>query len=147
MNGLQIHMNGLQILLIALAGVFFLLLPISRGAAWKYARITALLIVATLMLMPFAWLICAAFKSTDALNEFTFLPPPSKFNTTNLNLDNFRALLKPQPTLSGPVTFWRYVTNSLFLSSTMTVVSLFFSSLGGYALAKYRFRGRNFFMI
>ena len=29
----------------------------------------------------------------------------------------------------------------------MTVVSLFFSSLGGFALAKYRFRGRNLLMV
>ena len=68
-------------------------------------------------------------------------------STKTLNLDNFRALIAERPTLQGPVGFWRYVINSLFLASTLTFVSLFFSSLGGYALAKYRFRGRNFLMV
>jgi ABC-type glycerol-3-phosphate transport system permease component len=40
------------------------------------------------------------------------------------------------------VSFWRYVLNSLFLAGAGTFISLVFSSMGGYALAKYRFRGR-----
>ena len=140
-------MNSLHLFLIILAAIFVALFPFSRGAALKYARLAILLLVATVMLMPFAWLICSAFKNTDAMNRYSFLPPPSQISSTTLNFDNFRSLLKEQPTLSGPVSFWRYVTNSLFLASTMTVVSLFFSSLSGYALAKYRFRGRSAIMV
>jgi multiple sugar transport system permease protein len=140
-------MNPLQLFLLALLAIFLILLAFSRESATKFARVTILLLVATVMLMPFAWLICAAFKSTGALNQYSFLPPPSQISSSTINLDNFRTLLKPQPTLNGPVTFWRYLTNSLFLASTMTIVSLFFSSLGGFALAKYKFRGRNFFMV
>ena len=44
--------------------------------------------------------------------------------------------------MQGPVSFWRYVGNSLFLASSLTFISLVLSSMGGYALAKYRFRGR-----
>ena len=40
------------------------------------------------------------------------------------------------------VPFTRYVLNSLFVASTVVLVQLFFSSLGGFALAKYRFRGK-----
>ena len=140
-------MNSLHLFLLLLAAVFVVLLPLSRYTAFKFARFAVLLLVATVMLMPFAWLICSAFKNTDAMNRYTFLPPPSQISSETLNFDNFRSLFKPQPTLNGPVTFTRYVTNSLFLASTMTVVSLFFSSLGGYALAKYRFRGRNAIMV
>ncbi len=140
-------MNSLHLFLLLLAAIFITLLPFSPKAAVKYARFAVLLLVATVMLMPFAWLICSAFKNVDAMNRYSFLPPPSQISSTTLNFDNFRTLLKEQPTLDGSVSFWRYVTNSLFLASTMTVVSLFFSSLGGYALAKYRFRGRNMVMI
>ncbi|HEX4053775.1 MAG TPA: carbohydrate ABC transporter permease [Tepidisphaeraceae bacterium] len=140
-------MNSLQIFLIILAAIFLILIPLSRSFAVKYARRTVLLLVAALMLMPFIWLICAAFKSTDAMSQYSFLPPPSQISAKTVNLGNFRSLLAPQPTIQGPVTFWRYVTNSLFLASAITVISLFFCSLGGYALAKYRFAGRNVIMI
>jgi multiple sugar transport system permease protein len=33
--------------------------------------------------------------------------------------------------------------NSLFLSVTVTFISLFFNSMAGYAFAKYRFKGKN----
>src|ERR1700722_20122855 len=112
-------MNFLQISLLILAAIFFLLLPISRKAAIRYARVTILFLVATLMLMPFAWLICAAFTDKSVLNEFTFLPPISQISAKTINLTNFRELLAPQPTAQGPVIFWRYVINSLFLASTM----------------------------
>jgi multiple sugar transport system permease protein len=140
-------MNFLQIGLLILAAIFLLLLPLSRKAAIRYARLTILFLVGTLMLLPFVWLICAAFKDKAILNEYSFLPPISQISAKTINLNSFRELLSPQPTAQGPVIFWRYVINSLFLASTMTVVSLFFSSLGGFALSKYRFRGRNVVMI
>lgn len=140
-------MNSLQIFLLILAAIFVILIPLSRKFAVKYARFTVLLLVAALMLTPFVWLMCAAFKSTDAMSQYSFLPPPPEISAKTMNLGNFRSLLAPQPTVQGPVTFWRYVTNSLFLASAVTVISLFFSSLGGYALAKYRFAGRNVIMI
>src|SRR5579872_4937673 len=103
-------MNSLQMFLLLLAAIFLILVPISRGAAIKFGRFAILIVVATVMLMPFAWLICSAFKNVDAMNRYSFLPPPSEISTKTINLDNFRTLLKPQPTLNGPVTFWRYVT-------------------------------------
>jgi ABC-type glycerol-3-phosphate transport system permease component len=140
-------MNSLQIFLLALAVIFVLILLFSRTIAWKYGRFVLLLFVGTVMLMPFVWLICSAFKSTDAMSQWTFLPPISRISSKTINLGNFHTLLAPEATVQGPVTFWRYLVNSLFLASTMTIVSLFFCSLAGYALAKHRFPGRNLFMI
>jgi multiple sugar transport system permease protein len=140
-------MNGLQIFLLAVAGIFVVLFLVSRNAAWKYARLAVLFLVATVMLMPFAWLICSAFKDTNVMNEYTFLPPPSQISSQTVNLSNFHELFKPTLTLTGPVSFWRYVVNSLFYASALTFIALFFSSLGGFALSKYRFRGRNALMI
>jgi ABC-type glycerol-3-phosphate transport system permease component len=134
--------NGLHALLLALAAIFLLLLLKSREWASAYARITVLALAGTVMLMPFVWLICAAFKDKDVLNEYVFLPPPAKISSKTINLDNFRELFKPHDTTQGPVSFWRYIGNSLFLASAGTSLTLLFSSMGGYALAKYRFRGR-----
>jgi ABC-type glycerol-3-phosphate transport system permease component len=135
-------MNALHVLLLVLVAIFVALLFISHRAAWTYARITTLLIVGTIMLMPFVWLICAAFKDKDVLQEYTFLPPPAKISSKTINLDNFRTLFATKQTVQGPTTFWRYIGNSIFLASAGTFLSLVFSSMGGYALAKYRFFGR-----
>jgi ABC-type glycerol-3-phosphate transport system permease component len=135
-------MNALQWTIIALLAGFLALLPLSRKFAWRYARVALLTCVATVILLPFAWLICATFKDKSVLNEYTFLPPPSKISSETINLDNLRTLFAEQQTVQGPVRFWRYIFNSLFLASVGTFLSLVFSSMGGYALAKYRFRGQ-----
>ncbi len=50
--------------------------------------------------------------------------------------DNYRNALKAQP-------FYRFFLNTLFVSITVTVVSLFFASLAAYAFAFFRFPGQN----
>src|SRR5262249_41129383 len=69
-----------------------------------------------------------------------------EWSSRTINLENFRVLFQPRATTQGPVSFWRYVLNSVFLASATTTITLFFSSLAGDALAKYRFRGRDVIM-
>lgn len=150
-------MNNLQILMLGLVLVFFVLLPIRPRWAWHYARYAVLTLAAMLVLMPFLWLLAASLKHPDYLNEYVFFPPMhtwfSEWTRTNadgttevmkptLSLLNFQVLFAPRRTLEGDVVFTRHILNSVFLASAGTIISLFFSSLGGYALAKYRFRGR-----
>ncbi len=134
-------MNGVRWLLLILVIVFFVILPLSRKAAWKYARVASLVVIGTVMFIPFAWLVCAAFKDPNVLNDYTFLPPPSKISSQTVNVENFRTLFTDTETVQGPVSFWRYVENSIFLAAGGTFISMVFSSLGGYALAKFKFRG------
>ncbi|NIV15320.1 MAG: ABC transporter permease subunit, partial [Aliifodinibius sp.] len=66
-----------------------------------------------------------------------------------------RANVYPPRFLPDEITFMQYedllsrlnITrnffNSLFLSITVTLISLFFNSMAGYAFAKYRFKGKN----
>ncbi len=135
-------MNALQALLLMLGAIFIVLLVVWRRAAWVYSRFTVLVLVGTIMLAPFAWLVCAAFKDKSVLNEYSFLPPIERISVDTINLDNFRTLFTDKQTAQGPVNFWRYIVNSLFLASAGTFLTLVFSSMGGFALAKYRFRGR-----
>src|SRR5262249_20682120 len=120
--------------------IFVVLLALSTRLAKAYARFSVLAIVGTIMLIPFAWLICSSFKPQPF--ESTFLPPPSEISTKNVNLSNFHTLFSERETVQGPVHFWQYIVNSMFLASTVTILSMIFSSMGGYALAKYRFRAR-----
>jgi ABC-type glycerol-3-phosphate transport system permease component len=138
----MIQMNSVRwTLLIALA-IFLLLLPLSRKTAFTYARLALLLLATFIMLVPFAWLICAAFKDVTVLNEFMFLPPLHEISSKTVNFGNFHELFTDRETAQGPVSFWQYLLNSIFLSSSITFLAMLFSSMGGYALAKYRFRGR-----
>jgi len=93
--------------------------------------------LAAIVLTPFAWLICAGVKRGDDLFTYAFLPWDSLHRLT---LGNFKALFTQQP-------YARWLLNSLFLASTQTVLVVALSSLAGFALAKYRFRGRRFLML
>ncbi len=187
------RLSGLQLLIIALLGGLVALLPLSVKWATTYGRVTVLVIVATIMMLPFAWLVTATVKDKKVLNEYTFLPPPttwgneyvqkgsdflplSEFDDARveelraadavaeaqaeesqkigavsdvpdvifhfLNLNNYKKLFAERETVQGTVSFWRYVVNSVFLASATTIISLVFCSMGGYALAKYQFRGQ-----
>ena len=83
-------------------------------------------------LVPFLWLGCAAFKRQQDVFGVAFLPWG---RLGDLTLDNFRVLFTREP-------FARWLVNSLFLSSLQTALVVTLSSLGGFALAKYRFAGR-----
>jgi len=84
------------------------------------------------MLVPLFWLGCAAFKDQDMFSVLFWSPHPT--------VRNLQKLLQLQP------TFLRYLLNSFFLAATVAMTQLFFSALAGFALAKYRFRGRTLLM-
>jgi ABC-type glycerol-3-phosphate transport system permease component len=92
-----------------------------------------LMALAVLWLLPFVWMLCASVKPQAEFFRSTFLPWG---NLGALTLDHFRALLGDRP-------FLTWLLNSLFLASAQTVVVVLLSSLGGFALAVYRFRGRS----
>ncbi len=138
-------MTSLQACLLAAVGVGVLLaLGGPRGRRWSglYARYALLGLAAGLTLTPFAWLLCAAIKSPEALLQTPFLPALADW-PRDLTLANFATLFKPQP---GYPPFWRYLLNSLFLASVGTLLQVVLCSAAGWALAKYRFRGRGALM-
>ncbi len=106
------------------------------SAKWVLLHVI-LVLGAVLALVPFAWLICATLKSGEDLFTYTLLPWQ---DLSRLTTGNFRALFQKQP-------FGIWMLNSLFLASTQTVVVVALSSLGGFALAKYQFRGKKPLML
>ena len=142
-------LNTSHWILFGLAAFYFVLRyahPKGRTVAPAYARFTLLAMAAFLILSPFIWLVCAAFKDKDVLMQYSFLPPISEWSRETLNLDNFKTLFAGESAVEGVVYFWEYVLNSLFLATAGTLISLFFSSLGGYALAKFDFLGRKYLL-
>ena len=100
---------------------------------------TLLAIFALITLMPFFYLLCSAFKTKEAFFSSHFLPRGSGFlgiDWGGLTLDHFRVLFT-DPSLR----FGRSVLNSVFLASVSSIFATLFSAMGGYALAKFSFRG------
>jgi multiple sugar transport system permease protein len=87
-----------------------------------------LVFAAALAMTPFVWLIAATVKTSDDLFVYTFFAP--------------RATIQSFVDLFTTVPFGRYIANSVFITCTTVVVQLFLSSLAGFALAKYQFKGK-----
>jgi ABC-type glycerol-3-phosphate transport system permease component len=96
-----------------------------------------LLVGAAIALVPTLWLIAATTKNVADMWFYVFFPPLS-----HLTLSNYHDLF----TTMKPA-FAQFVVNSLFVASATVVIQLFLSSLAGYALAKYQFKGKNVIMI
>jgi ABC-type glycerol-3-phosphate transport system permease component len=97
-----------------------------------------LVVYAVLTLIPFLWMITAALKTKADFFSSVFLPRGDGFlgfAWDHVTLDNFRALL-----LELPVG--RAVVNSFFLASVISLTATLLCSMGGYALSKFEFRGR-----
>lgn len=96
----------------------------------------AIFALAMISLTPFFWLICATFKTSEDFFAYAFLPwsHPERWTFSNYVL-----LFEKNP-------FTTWLCNSFFLASTYTVIVVALSSLGGFALAKYRFPGKKLVM-
>ena len=91
-----------------------------------------LLIGSIYCLVPVAWVLVASTKSSGELfSTFTFAPG------TGL-LDNLRDLFT-----YGNGLYLRWTANSVLYAVAGSAASTLISTLAGYALAKYEFRGRN----
>ena len=92
-----------------------------------------LLLCAFITLTPLVWLVAATTKNQDEMFHYTFFAP-------HITLGNYHDLFTLVP-------FGRYFINSAFVACTSVLVQLFFSSLGGFALAKYNFKGKKPIMV
>jgi ABC-type glycerol-3-phosphate transport system permease component len=93
----------------------------------------ALALATAAAITPVLWLVAATTKGPDDLFHYTFFAP-------RLTADSYRRLFTTFP-------FLRCLMNSLFITGTTVIVQLFFSSLAGFALAKYEFRGKKQVML
>lgn len=87
-------------------------------------------VAAIIVIFPFIWMLCTAFKPPS---EALSLPPtilPKHFT-----VESFTRLLRKE-------MFIRFFMNSVIISSVATFVAVFTSALGGYVFAKFQFKGR-----
>ena len=91
-----------------------------------------LLLGAVYCLLPVAWVLIASTKNnTQLFNTFTFAPNGSLWS-------NVRALSS-----YADGVFWHWILNTAIYAGGGAALSTVVSAMAGWALAKYRFRGRS----
>lgn len=103
----------------------------------RLALHTMLIVLTVIIMFPIAWILFASLKNQADLFDSILMP---RAGIDALTFENYRALIEKRP-------FFRWVLNSIFIASTQTVLTVFLATLGGFALAKYRFVGRRIIMV
>ncbi|MGR4000326.1 MAG: carbohydrate ABC transporter permease [Alphaproteobacteria bacterium] len=88
----------------------------------------------TIICTPGLWVILNSFRPTV---EILAKPPVW---TPSFTLDHYRAMFAGAG--EGGVPVFRYFRNSLIVSLTSTLIAILIGMSGGYAFARYRFKGK-----
>jgi ABC-type glycerol-3-phosphate transport system permease component len=106
--------------------------PIFRADNAYMVMTYAVLIVAALIaIVPFLYVISTSLKETRSLFQY-----PPQWIPENPTSINYRKLIDEHPYL-------RWLFNSFFVASVVTVIKVVIDSMAGYAFAKMRFAGRD----
>ena len=109
--------------------------PSRSAAAWSYCLAVP---AAVFVLVPFAWLICAALKTNEDFFTSPFLPRGDGLlgiAWDRITLDNFRHLL-------AQTGIARALLMSAFVSSVSATLATLICAMAGYALARLDFLGK-----
>lgn len=104
-----------------------------KGVWTRVAFYSVLSIVSLVMIVPFLWMINTSFKDSTNIFTFQFIPDPFRWQ-------NYLDVLEKTP-------FHLFYFNSIYIAVLVTVGTIFFGSLAGYAFAKLSFRGSSFLFL
>ena len=94
---------------------------------------TLLFLGGVVMVLPFVFMVSTSLKFNNEIYELSLVPREP-------TLENYIFLFQE-------TKFVRWFLNSLFIATATTVSVLFFDSLVGYTLCKFKFRGRTIVFI
>ena len=98
---------------------------------YRVISIALLVILALMMLFPLYWIVTGSVKDARTINSRTPVLFP-----TNPTMDNYTKLF------SRPA--WTWMFNTVFVCGVAMLLTCLCGAMGGYALAKKKFTGRNF---
>lgn len=107
-----------------------------RKAIWYAVKVVLLLALLAIMMIPICWNIAMSFDE-DVL---TTIPNPPHLWPQTPSLRNYKYAFEVVPMM-------RYFANTAFLTIVNTVISVFFALCCGYAFAKGKFVGKNFWFM
>ncbi|MCL4561984.1 MAG: carbohydrate ABC transporter permease [Chloroflexi bacterium] len=95
--------------------------------------LTLLIIIVTILVFPFIWMLSTAFKGPEEV--FTQIPRWIPLKPTLMNFN----------TILFNTSFPRYFLNSVVVGMVTMVIALAVTIFAGYALSRYNFRGKTAF--
>lgn len=123
--------------------------PVRQNTRW--ANILRAVVVGLAMifaLFPVIWIISASFNPTGSMSGQQLIPA----NVRSLDdlLVNYQRLFTGSgqtgtgavSPLRLPVPFWRWMGNSMIVSTTTTILVVGITAISAYAFSRFRFRGR-----
>jgi multiple sugar transport system permease protein len=101
----------------------------ARRRMWLIVRLLTMAVLLLLIYFPFYWVVVTAFKTElqITLRQNILWPAP-------WSMEQFNRLFNEQP-------FFTWARNTTIVTTFSTILSVAFSALGAYALARLRFRG------
>lgn len=96
------------------------------------------ILITFIALFPIISLVISSFRSSSILMRDGL---SITFDPRDMNFDNYIFIF------TEAASYWQWYGNSLIITIVAIVLSLFFSSMVGYALAVYDFKGKNFFFV
>ncbi|MEV1063549.1 carbohydrate ABC transporter permease [Streptomyces sp. NPDC050263] len=116
-------------------------LTLGRAAAW-----TVMGAITLITLLPFYWILRTALSTNAGLSADPTSPLPVGLTTSGferaLGLQSAEEAIA-QGGAGGGLDFWRYLLNSVIVSTLITGCQIFFSAMAAYAFARLRWRGRD----
>lgn len=97
-------------------------------------RVMGLLVFIAIVAFPFYWMMLSSFRS---LGEILLKPANLGLDIRTINLHAYYEVLFQHG-------FLRYICNSVYVSVVTVVLSVTLATVGGYAVTRLRFRGREF---
>lgn len=102
----------------------------------RWAIRIGVFIAMMILVVPGAWVVLTAFRP-----NIEVLARPAVWIPQNLTLHNFLGIFGQLDTQQG-LPVGSYFINSMVISLTSTFVAIAVGMMGGYAFARYRFRGK-----
>lgn len=115
--------------------------PLGRAVAWA---VMAAIVLVTLL--PFYWILRTALSTNTGLAAQPADLLPVDFTTGGferaLGLQSTEEAIAQGGSGAG-LAFWRYLLNSVLVSTLITACQIFFSAMAAYAFSRLRWRGRD----
>ncbi|HNR78771.1 MAG TPA: carbohydrate ABC transporter permease [Mesotoga infera] len=107
------------------------------GRVWKTTSLFIVLaIISLFFIVPLVWIVASALRPAGSLYQYANPLTWRTFIPSKPTLENFVHIF-------SKLNFGRAIANSLFVSLVTILLTVFVSSMAGFSLAKFSFRGKN----
>ena len=103
---------------------------------WKVAYLIGLFLAMLIICLPGLWIIISSLRPTVEI-----MAKPAVWIPQELSLEAYRSMFSGVG--QGGIPVWDYFRNSLIISIPSTAIALVIGMSGGYAFARFRFRGKS----